>query len=143
MFWCLLSFLLADPIAKKVDYYAALGSCKVKLYKGPGASYPLLYILTQRHYPVKVIGEFDHWCRVQCPDGEKGWIRKCYLSTKYRRSIITAKECTMHSKPSAEGRVLARIHKDVFVRIKKQENDWSYVVVHGNIKGWIKSNNIW
>lgn len=134
--------LLADPIAKKVEYDAALGASKVKLYKGPGSAYPLLYILMHRHYPVKVVGEFDGWCRVKCPDGETGWIRKCYLSTKYHRSIVT-NDCLMYNKASETSTVLAKLHKNVFVRVKKQEPEWAYIVVNGNLKGWTKRKNLW
>lgn len=134
--------LLAEPIAKKVEYFAALGASKVKLFKGPGSSYPLLYILTQRYYPVKVIGEFDHWCRVQCPDGETGWIRKCYLSTKYRRSILMT-EGLLYAKDQEQSSVIAKLHKDVFVRVKKQNKHWSYVVVNHHLKGWIKNEHLW
>ena len=134
--------LLTEPIAKKVEYFAALGTSKVKLFKGPGANYPLLYILTQRYYPIKVIGEFDHWCRVQCPDGETGWVRKCYLSTKYRRSILL-EDAFLYSKNKTDSKIIAKIYKNVFVRIKKQNKDWSYIVVNNIIKGWIPTKYLW
>ena len=139
MMWYL---LFAEPIAKKVEYFASLGASKVKLFKGPGSAYPLLYILTQRYYPVKVIGEFDHWCRVQCPDGETGWIRKCYLSTKYRRSIVI-KECQLFGKATDASKVVATLHKNVFVRIKKQDKAWSYVLINNKVKGWMPSRCLW
>lgn len=137
-----LLLLFAEPIARKIEYFASLGASKVKLFKGPGSSYPLLYILTQRYYPVKVIGEFDHWCRVKCPDGETGWIRKCYLSTKYRRSILV-EDGFLYSKDNENSSVLAKLHKNVFVRIKKQNKNWSYVVVNNRLKGWLKSEYLW
>ena len=139
----MISFLLfAEPIAKKVEYFAALGASKVKLFKGPGSNYPLLYILTQRYYPVKVIGEFDHWCRVKCPDGETGWIRKCYLSTKYRRSILK-EDGVLYASDKESAAVVAKLYKNVFVRIKKQKKHWSYIVVNNRLKGWIQTKYLW
>ena len=136
-------FLLwAEPIAQKVSYFAALGASKVKLFKGPGSAYPLLYILVHRHYPVKVVGEFDHWCRIICPDGETGWIRKCYLSTKYRRSLVMT-PCTVHKKPDSATKVLAHLHKNVFVRLKKSKGNWCYVTINNQIKGWVLQKNLW
>lgn len=134
--------LWAEPIAKKVEYFAALGSSKVKLFKGPGSNYPLLYILTQRYYPVKVIGEFDHWCRVQCPDGDTGWIRKCYLSTKYRRSLLM-EDGFLYSRDCENSAIVAKLYKNVFVRIKKQNKDWSYVVTNNKTTGWIQTKSLW
>lgn len=134
--------LLAAPIAKKVEYFAALSCPKVKLFKGPDIKYPLLYVLMQRHYPIKVIGEFDNWCRVVDVGGETGWIKKCHLSTKYRRSIVV-KDCFLYSSNKEGGYIKAKLHKDVFLRIKKTADDWSYIVVSPNLKGWVRSENIW
>lgn len=137
-----LSFLFCEPIAKNIEYVAALGRPKVKLFKGPSDKYPLLYILTQRYYPIRVIGEFDHWCRVICPDGEKGWIKKCHLSTKYKCSIVL-KDCFLYTASKEDAGIYAKLHKNVFLKVKKTQDGWSYVVVSSYLKGWVQNKNIW
>jgi len=136
-------FLFADAVAKKVDYFAATNTKNVQRFKGPGTHYPLMHVLTKRHYPFKVVGEFDHWCCVVCVDKEKGWIKKCHLSTKYRRSIVTKDTC-LYAKKTDQSAVIAKLHKNVFLQIKSIQGDFAYVIVTDHyLKGWVRLRDIW
>ncbi|USO01973.1 MAG: hypothetical protein H6850_02550 [Alphaproteobacteria bacterium] len=136
-------FLFADAVAKKVEYFAATNTKKVQRFKGPGTNYPLMHILSQKNYPVKVIGEFDNWCRVLCVDGELGWIKKCYLSTKYRRAI-TIKNTHLYDGASNHSRTIAQLHKNVFVQIKSTKGEFAYVMVgEKRLKGFVPLKDLW
>lgn len=139
------------PQAKLVNYKAYINAKNVKVYKTPSTKYKEKYVLTQRFYPLKVIGEFDNWCRVVDFDGTKGWIKKSNISTKKLRGIIT-KDTTLFRSPDLNTPILATIKKNVLISVEKIEKKWVYVKVatpsqnlkkFSYIKGWVKIEHLW
>ena len=48
-----------------IPRYVSLKSDEIKMRVGPGKNYQTSHIYECRHYPVKVIAEFDNWRKIE------------------------------------------------------------------------------
>ena len=60
--------------------FASIKADPARLRRGPGVDYPILWELTRRGLPVRIVGEYGHWRRVELHDGSKGWMHRVLLS---------------------------------------------------------------
>lgn len=54
--------------------FVSLRSGEVNLRTGPGARYPVEWVLVYRHMPVEIIAEFDTWRKIRDWQGTVGWV---------------------------------------------------------------------
>lgn len=129
--------------------FASLKAEEVNFRRGPGMSYAILWILRRRHLPVKVIGEYDHWRRIELHDGQRGWVHRALLST--RRFASPRREAAdLYDTPLTSARLLAEIGETAPMRLKRCDKEWCEVelsVADNGLRriltGWTRRDDLW
>ena len=86
------------------------------LRAGPGAWYPIKWIIKTPNLPLKLIENEEKFNKVELHDGTVGWLSKTLISRK--KNLIVIKDAKLFNK---NGLVLAKILKDFI--IKKHDCD--------------------
>ncbi len=129
---------------------------KSHLRVGPGLVYKTAFVYNCKNYPLKVIGEFDNWRKVQDHKGVVGWVKQSLVTTSPYAFV-------MHNKLSSKKSLLYPIKKHfalvfysqdeaskpifqveigAIVKVKKCKDQWCHVQV-SSYSGWMKKVNLW
>lgn len=137
----LLSFLAHIPCVYSAPApFVSLKSSEVNLRVGPGKEYPISWILMRANLPISLLAEFDQWRKIKLMDGTTGWVHKNMISRRPSAVIVT--DFAILYKHSSEKYPIAKIEKDVILRILKRDDDWVKVEIN-NQKGWVKKKCLW
>lgn len=109
--------------------------------RGPGRTYKIDWLFTQRGIPLEITAEYGHWRRVRDLDGLGGWMHYALLSG-VRTAVIVADKVALRVSPSEEAAVRAFALKGVIVRLGKCNPDWCRVSVDQH-KGWTEKTGLW
>lgn len=123
------------------SFFVSLRSNEVNLRSGPGGEYPIKAIYQIKQMPLKVLGEYDNWYKVQDKDGYEGWLSK-NLTTKKRTLIVINGTQIMYKKDDVESSPIFRLEENVVVEFDKCNEKWCKIEVDGKT-GWIEAQNIW
>ncbi|TNE27595.1 MAG: hypothetical protein EP349_09015 [Alphaproteobacteria bacterium] len=140
----MLSFAVTPCRAKLTGaeiYYASLRDSKTNLRSGPGARYPVKWILTRETMPVKIIREFDVWRQIELFDGETGWVHMNLLSGR-KTAIVRDETREMRVKPAEDARIILRVEPGVIVKLDQCVKAWCSIGVSG-YEGWIPAAALW
>ncbi|MEL6280654.1 MAG: SH3 domain-containing protein [Pseudomonadota bacterium] len=121
--------------------YASLKAERVHFRKGPGRDYPIAWTLTRENLPVRIIGEFGNWRRVELFDGERGWIHRALLSGR-RHAVSREGLIALYSRRDAEAPPLAAVPEAAPMSILSCEIDWCELAI-GGYRGWAPKRNLW
>ncbi len=134
-----LSFLI---FCAKVDakQFISLKSSKVNMRVGPGDEFPVSWVFVRSGLPLMLMAEFQQWRKVKYLDGTEGWIHQNMLSG--RNTAVVTKDVALLFKNNTESRPIARIEKNVLVKVLKVENTWIKVDIN-KFKGWMKNTDLW
>ena len=125
-----------------VPRFVTAKSDHVNARKGPGATYPIGWVLVQKYQPLKVIAEFEDWRKTEDMSGYVGWVHSSVLSTK-RSVIITCKnKCNLWKSASDSSKVAAVLEEGLRCSLEKVKYSFCKVKCK-NHKGWIEHKNIW
>lgn len=127
---------------RNIPRFVTTKSDHVNARKGPGATYPINWVLVRKSEPMKVIAEFEDWRKVEDINGYVGWIHSSVLSTK-RSVIVTCKDsCNLRGSNSATSRIVAKLEEGV--RCSLEKNKYSFCKLKCNgYKGWLEHRNVW
>lgn len=144
IFLLLLLFPFNIMAAKNRDIprFVSTKSDNVNARKGPGASYPINWVLIRKSEPLKVIAEFEDWRKIEDMSGYVGWIHSSLLSTRRSVIIICKNKCNLYKSNSSESRIIAELQQGVRCSLDKVKYGYSRLKC-ANYKGWIQNNNIW
>lgn len=121
--------------------FASVKAGKANLRRGPGLDYPILWELTRRGLPVRIIAEYGHWRRVVLHDGVRGWIHKDLLSGA-RTAIVLDAGRALYAEPADAARLVATLAPVTPVRLTQCDVDWCEAERKG-VRGWIPRRNLW
>jgi len=142
-----LFFLQSEPVAAKtkktleLPRYVTIVSGEANLRSGPGLVYEKKWLYVRRNIPVKVIGEYEEWRKIQDYDGEEGWMHRSMLSNK-RTVLVTGKVRVMRRHPSSDAAPVARVEAGVNAKLLECTPDYCRIQVD-NYKGWVNRRHIW
>ena len=139
----LLALALAAGAAEKerVPRFASLRSDEVNLRTGPGARYPIDWVLIKKGLPVEIVEEYDTWRRVRDWQGCEGWVHQSMVSGA-RTVIVTGTLRTLRADPDDGAAALARVEPGVLARLLECRGGWCRIEAQ-DTKGWLKRGEVW
>ena len=108
---------------------------------GPGIKNLIIYKILQKGYPLKIIGVFENWKKIEDFNGRIGWISNSQLSSE-KFAIVTANRGYIHMFPDSTSKLTAEAHKGVILSIIKCKKKWCKIIGKGH-QGWIKRAVLW
>ena len=83
----LLSATVAADAAeeKQPPYWASISAGRARMRTGPARTYPAIWLYQRADLPVRVIGVFKEWRKVEDPDGAQGWMQ-CARAQQLRQT---------------------------------------------------------
>lgn len=139
--------LLATPdeaaaqAKRAYPYFASIRAGKARMRRGPGRQYPATWVYVRPDLPVRVLGAYKEWRKVEDPGGEQGWMQANLLA-EARTGIVMGSEATLHAAPNAGARLLYRVAPGVVGRVSKCLAGWCLFDVRGRV-GYIEANRLW
>lgn len=125
---------------RDIPRFVTTKSEHINARKGPGATYPINWVLVRKSEPLKIIAEFEDWRKTEDIDGYVGWIHSSVLSTK--RSVIVTHSCNLFKSNSDTSKVVALVEEGVRCSLDKVKYSYCFVKCK-NFKGWIQHKNLW
>ncbi|MDG2269291.1 MAG: SH3 domain-containing protein [Alphaproteobacteria bacterium] len=131
------------PSGLPIPRWVSIRAKEANLRTGPGARYPIDWVLQRRRLPAEVVGEFEHWRQIKIQDGTVGWVHKSMLSGK-RMATVTAARVRVLQAPDTDAPVAAFVEDGVIVALKGCEATWCRIAIdsHG-VDGWIGRSALW
>jgi SH3-like domain-containing protein len=120
--------------------FVSLKSSEINMRIGPGKEYPITWVFMRANLPMILVAEFDQWRKVKFFDGTDGWVHKNMISRK--NTVIVIKDHAIMYKYSSKSHPIARIEKDVIMKVIKKEANYVKVDIN-NMKGWVARNDVW
>lgn len=124
-----------------IPRYVSLKSSKGRVRRGPRRSHPIEWEFTHRDMPLEVVGEFEHWRRIQIWDGSSGWMHYSLLSGT-RTVVVTGDEVPLHVTPEDDSAITAVALKDVVAKLGKCSEEWCHIRVDRH-RGWVLKSQLW
>tara|TARA_A100001037_G_C15000371_1_gene566761 strand:+ start:277 stop:837 length:561 start_codon:yes stop_codon:yes gene_type:complete len=133
----------ANPSGFPIPRWVSVGAREANLRTGPGARYPIDWVLQRRNLPAEVISEFENWRQIKVQDGTVGWVHKSMLSGR-RMATVAGNRVRMRENPAADAPVAAFVEAGVVVTLRGCEATWCQVTIasHG-VEGWIPRDTLW
>jgi len=126
---------------RPVPRFVALKTAKVNVRTGPGARYPVQWMLRRRNLPLLVIAEFETWRRVRDWQGATGWVHQATLTGR-RSVIVTGRRRVLRRRPAANAPAVAHLEPKVIARLLACGRRWCRVQVKGH-RGWLARSGLW
>ncbi|MEM9726008.1 MAG: SH3 domain-containing protein [Pseudomonadota bacterium] len=121
--------------------FASLKAERARLRRGPGTSYPIDWELTRRGLPVRIIGEYGHWRRLELHDGTRGWMHKILLRGA-PTALLLGDDRVLREEPHEAASAVARVDSATPVRVRDCRGAWCSVEVK-DIEGWARRASLW
>lgn len=124
-----------------VPRFVTTKSDKVNMRLGPGREYPVAWVYKKKHFPLKVVAEFDVWRKVEDPDGSTGWILG-QLLTLQRFVLVTEAVAEIRTAPDAGAPLAGVAERGVLLELLYCETGWCRLS-HEKAKGWVPAETVW
>ncbi|MHA6719510.1 SH3 domain-containing protein [Sphingomonas sp. RS6] len=137
------SLAIAAPAVaqKKVPYFMSIKASKARMRTGPGRNYPASWLYQRAGLPVRVIGTYGEWRKIEDPDGAQGWMQVNLLDDD-RFAIVRGGIAEMRASPDASAHVNWRAAPGVVGRISHCSDGWCWFDVKGRA-GYVEQSKIW
>lgn len=124
-----------------IPRYVSLKGDEGNVRRGPSLSHRIDWVFRHSGMPLRVVGEFGQWRRVEDRDGAGGWVHFRLLSG-VRTAIIQQDMVELRSRPDLNAGVIARAEGGAIVRLGECQPDWCRISGSG-AKGWVSKSAIW
>lgn len=125
------------PMPRFVSMKADEGNVR----RGPSLTHKIDWVFKHEDMPLKIVGEYGHWRRVQDADGQGGWMHFRLLSG-VRTALIAEEKVPLRRKAYDGSEALAFAERGVIVRLGECTKDWCRVR-QAKLRGWVKKAEIW
>jgi len=139
-FVCAILVLCLSNGTTEAKQFVSLKSSKINMRVGPGDEFPISWVFLRAGLPMMLVAEFQHWRKVKYLDNTEGWMHKNMISG--RNTAVVIKDNALLYKRDSESCPIAKLEKDVIVRVLEKRDDWIKVDIN-KIKGWILKKNLW
>jgi SH3-like domain-containing protein len=134
--------VMRGPVTRlPVPRYVSLKGEEGNVRRGPSLSHRIDWVFHHSGMPLRVVGEFGHWRRVEDRDGAGGWVHYQLLSG-VRTAIIQQEMVELRSRPDLNAGVIAMAEGGAIVKLGECDHDWCRVSGAG-AKGWLPKAAIW
>ena len=131
-------FFTSNVISQEI--FLSLKKNKVNVRYGPSFESPIKYVYKKVNLPIKQIDKKENWRRIIDSKNNSGWIHWSQL--KKINSIIPLEDKILFKNPSNFSKPIAKIKKGRILIVQKCDGKWCKIKTE-NIKGWIKTDNVW
>jgi SH3-like domain-containing protein len=131
----------AAQAQRRPPYWASISASRANMRAGPDRKYPANWLYRRPDLPIKVIGVYKEWRKVEDAEGTQGWMLANLLS-ETRTAVVTGSVLEMRDAAQLGGRVLWRAAPGVVGRISKCQRGWCWFNVHGR-GGYVETSHIW
>lgn len=132
---------LGHVTGRPLPRYESLRSGEVNLRHGPGGDHRVLWTITRRGLPVRIVAEYRDWRRVELHTGERGWIWRSLLSQR-RTAILIGQTPELRRAPDTDAALAARVGPVTPLRLLGCAADWCRLERDG-VAGWAPKSAIW
>lgn len=133
---------LAAAGKQPLPYYASISAAKARMRTGPARIYPASWLYQRVDLPVRVIGEFKEWRKIEDPDGTQGWMQGNLVSSARTAVVHGAQPVAMLDRPAPGGVILWHAAPGVVGRISHCGNGWCRFDVKGQA-GFVEVAGLW
>ncbi|MBO6783960.1 MAG: hypothetical protein JJ899_11905 [Alphaproteobacteria bacterium] len=132
-----------NPSGLPIPRWVSVRAGEANLRTGPGARYPIDWVLQRKDLPVEVVEEFENWRKIRAPDETVGWVHKSMLSGNRTATVAVARARVL-SRPEDRAPIAAFVEEGVQVKLEFCEAEWCAVAIesHG-VEGWIPRAALW
>lgn len=132
-----------NPSGLPIPRWVSVRAGEANLRTGPGARYPIDWVLQRKDLPVEVVEEFENWRKIRARDDTVGWVHKSMLSGKRMATVAVARARVL-SRPEDRAPVAAFVEEGVQVALEACDGEWCAVAIdsHG-VDGWIPRAALW
>jgi SH3-like domain-containing protein len=126
---------------RTLPYFMSIKASKARMRTGPGRNYPASWLYQRAGLPVRVIGSYGEWRKIEDPDGTQGWVQANLLDDD-RSAIVKGEVATMRAAPAPDAKVNWRAAPGVVGRISHCRAGWCWFDVKGR-GGYVEQSRIW
>jgi len=132
-----------NPSGLPIPRWVSIRAREANLRTGPGARYPIDWVLQRRSLPAEVVGEFENWRQIKVQDGTVGWVHKSMLSGK-RMATVTGARVRVVQAPDEDAPVAAFVEDGVIVALDGCETTWCRIAINSHgVEGWMPRSALW
>lgn len=124
-----------------IPRFVSLKANEANVRRGPSLTHRIDWVFKRRAMPLKVIGEYEHWRRVQDQDGAGGWVHYALLSGA-RTVIVLPQLLEVYRLPNPETEPMAAFEMGVVARLEACTVDWCEIEAAGH-SGWARKTDLW
>ncbi len=139
------STLVATPsmAQRKPPYWASVAAQanEARMRTGPGKQFPTSWIFQRPRLPLRVIGVYREWRKVEDPGKTQGWMLSRLLSPQ-RTGLIINGIAAMHASPDANAKIVFRAAPGVVGKLSECARGWCLFDVNGQM-GYVETSSIW
>ncbi len=141
---CILATLATPALAqdRKPPYWASIAAGAARMRTGPSQTYPVTWLYTRRDLPIRVVGIYPGWRKVEEPDGTVGWMKVGLLSDARTAVVPAGAAREMRVKPAADAAITYRVAPGAIGRISKCRDGWCRLDVRGRA-GFVRTADLW
>jgi SH3-like domain-containing protein len=125
----------------KPPYWASISASEARMRTGPGRQFPASWLYQRAQLPVKVIGTYPNWRKIEDPDGTQGWMQANLISTE-RTGLVIGEIRSLRDKPNISGKVIFRVEPGVVGKLSDCGRGWCRLDVKGRM-GYIEMAHLW
>ncbi len=125
----------------EIPRFVTLKSSKVNMRAGPGREYPVKWYYQRRGLPLKVIGEFDVWRKVEDHEGASGWVHVSTLSVR-RMALMLDTATPIHDRADGASPIIAIAEAGVILEIDECLEGWCRLKKDA-VDGWVNRKSLW
>ncbi|WP_407947385.1 SH3 domain-containing protein [Paracoccus xiamenensis] len=134
--------VVRGPVTRlPVPRYVSLKGNEGNVRRGPSLSHRIDWVFRHAGMPLRVVGEFGHWRRVEDRDGAGGWVHYRLLSG-VRTAIVQQEMVELRARPDLNAGVIAMAEGGAIVRLGECGTGWCQISGAG-AKGWVEKAAIW
>jgi len=140
---CALSLTTAQAQPpRETPYMASIASGRAMMRTGPGQNYPGVWLYVRRDLPIRVVGVYREWRKIEDPGGQIGWMLVSLLSDQ-RTAIVTGDGLApLRASPDEASAVRFRAEPNVVGRVSRCTGGWCWFDVRGRA-GYVRTDRLW
>lgn len=141
----LLATIFAAPVSaadRKPPYWASISAGQARMRTGPSQTYPVTWLYTRRDLPIRVVGIYPGWRKVQETDGTVGWMDVDLLSDTRTAIVPAGSMREMRANPAPDAAIAYRVAPGAIGRVSKCGDGWCRLDVKGRA-GFIRTIDLW
>lgn len=121
--------------------YVSMKADEGNVRRGPSLDHRIDWVFRHQGQPLRVIGEYGHWRRVEDQDGQGGWIHFRLISG-VRTVLFTGNKTAIRRKSYEGAKAVAMAEQGAIAQLGECKVEWCKIR-RKKVKGWIRKSEVW